>query len=1194
MSSDRLSLPSGLSARFDQEVEDALSKDPSQPAKLVFIEVWRKLKPEYEAMHQALKQYLSHQLHESSIRATLHSRVKKDDSIFKSIDRREEFHGKQYDNPRLIRNGIHDLVGFRIIVDYPSGLDQSYQLIKKRFSVEGVNTFSSDRDVGVLWKPRFGAYEGRNFQVRMLPEECNAGLSIYYEVLFEIQITSIVESLYNRLAHPLHYKKSSGTLSRQDEMIIDMSHGLSLCYWITIACMEEKLEGDSNTTHENPSLPNPVRIIAGHDPEENPSDLDDLVKATPGIPVISGDRSLRCSNTGSSSSKRTAPSDDTVSIELLLRSLVDLPRENRSDADVWNEIRDKLGLDDEAYKRFVKSFTYDRMNDRKNSIQQRHRNTFEWVFENKEFEAQSFSDESYSSDDLYGDETANMENSDSELSDEDDVPSLANWLQEDCGSLYWVSGKPGSGKSFFMKFIEKDERTTAMLQRWQPQCRIISHYLWKVGGNDQNSFKGLICSLLHQILQDEKAIALRLLRESSTFSHKNDATDWDVEDVKRLLFNALDHSTHPYLVLIDGLDELSKPHDGMNQVFQFLDGLVKLDRVKVCVSSRPESLFAIRFKFEPSLRMQDLTENDIRKYTIDKLSALDLEFDEYRLKRTTRAICYGAEGVFIWVYMVLKEIQQDVEEFDDGWGDILGRVSKLPSDLMELYRDMLSRFGWTEERHVRRAALYFQYIQDKPRSMECNIASLSLAADEAVLESFTRPEGTPCVDKWVQLCEKYEKTLFRISAGLLEIETKEHILDYASHSEGDEKMLPWLAKSVIFIHRTAIDFLEGEEWKTAFGAYAKTPESMFTIGVRVELARHSVTRYDPSPLESILNILPLETDPSYSTLISGDILSLIRTFCIDKSKEFLCPPYSASYENFFIFCLSFYRRYAWAQELVKSSGTYNFEVAPYILLGACNPAYPDGYNNFLRYRVILDILENHARVHRNKAKILSTQHDVTEGIIQAWRTFLLYEVHIARYINVDFGTTKKLIQDIVDLFIKLGVMAQVPRPKYLVSQGRNSGFSFIRDRNHWKSHLGHKSDWSEYPLLQSKTMYIEVNDAWLIQQLSKDICFTREVMDMVNEDASLRIILGNSGYPGKKKEAEFFLVTTNGGTQHATVDSLGELVNMSGFLYRESGHLKTTPIGRFKHVLRALEKIGYDLPDINMAHFCLHEWIWRR
>ncbi|OBS26003.1 hypothetical protein FPOA_06533 [Fusarium poae] len=851
MASDLFSPPLGLSARFDREVEQLLAQDPTQPAKHVFFEVWRRLKPEYEAMHQALNHHLARQLEESSIRATLHGRVKKDDSISNSIDRRQEFHGKEYDNPGLIRNAIHDLIGFRIIVDYPSGLDQSYQLIKKRFSIEGTNTFSSDREVGVLWKPRFGAYEGRNFQVRLRHDKSNPELSIYYEVLFEIQVTSIAESLYNRLAHPLHYKKSSGTLSRQDEMIIDMSHGLSLCYWITIACMEERLENNSETASKKSLLPDTVRMIAGCDPEDTQVDMDALANVTPELPVIPGDRPLRSEKAGLPSLKRTAPSDDTVSIELLLRSLIDLPRKNRTNADIWNEIRDKLGLDDAYYFRFLQSFTYDRMNERKTSIQQRHHKTFEWVFKDEKLKFK------------WGFHR-NIRK-----------PSLASWLEEDVDRLYWISGKPGSGKSFFMKFIENDEQTKTALQRWQPKCRIISHYLWKARGNDQSSFKGVVCSLLNQILQNEKSTTLRLLRKTPSFIHKTDSSDWDIEDVKKLLFKILDRAANAYLVLIDGLDELTRPHDGMGEVFKLLEDLAKLERVKVCVSSRPENLFANRFKCQPSLQMQDLTRNDIIKYTFDKLRELDLDSNEMELKEATRQISERSKGVFIWVYMVLRQIQQGVDEFGETWNDIIDHISKLPSDLMELYRDMLSRFGFNEEKYIKRAALYFQYIQEKPETTSSDIAMLSLAASEDILDSFTTPENTPCANKWAKLCPITEKSLFRISAGLLEIKPDRDSLEGVRCSQENVVMMPWLIKSVDFIHKTAVDFLEGEEGKKLFGKYAKTPKCMLIIYVKVNLARHSITSNERDALWSILPILPKGTDTSYSTYISTDIQSFI-------------------------------------------------------------------------------------------------------------------------------------------------------------------------------------------------------------------------------------------------------------------------------------------------------------------------------
>ncbi|EKJ71637.1 hypothetical protein FPSE_08083 [Fusarium pseudograminearum CS3096] len=1206
MASDHESSPLSLGAKFTREVEHALARDSSQSAKRVFFDVWRRLKPEYEAMHQALNQYLNRQLEESSIRATLYSRLKKDDSISKSIDRREQHWGTTYDSPKLILDGIHDLVGFRIIVDYPSGLDQSYQLIKNHFSVEGINTFSTDRDVGVLWKPRFGAYEGKNFQVRMSPDKHNTGLSVYYEVLFEIQVTSIAESLYNRLAHPLHYKKSSGTLSRQDEMIIDMSHGLSLCYWITIACMEETLEGKSGIGDQTSPLPHTVRKIAGHDADDTLDDLDDLVKITPEIPVISGDRSLGSSRAGSSRLKRTAPSDDIVSIEILLKSLSDIRQEHRSDAEIWNGIRDKLGLDNGTYNGFLKSFTYDRMNDRKTSIHKRHRNTFEWVFGDEELEDHRSIDDVNSSDDLWSDTTSSIENGYSEEMDNlqqksihrrVEVPSLANWLQDDIRGLYWVSGKPGSGKSYFMKFLERDERTQVMLQKWQPRCRIISHYLWKPGSDDQSSFKGMICSLVHQILHDEKAIAMRLLRETRTFSYKNYATDWDTEDVENLLFNILNRSTHPYLILIDGLDEMSKPHDGMNQVFQVLDALAKLDRVKVCVSSRPENIFVARFKSQPSLRMQDLTLNDIRKYTIDKLKELDLELDDEKFEMVTYQISERAEGVFIWVYMVLKQIKHGVDEFCETWDDIIDRVDELPSDLMSLYRNMLSRFGDNDERYIKKAARYFQYILKKPARVRCDIAMLSLAANENVLDAFTTPEHTPCADEWVKLCRTTENTFFSISAGLLETKTEEDWFGHALTSEGDSKIIPWVAKSVDFIHKTAIDFLESEEGKQLFGKYAMGTKDILMMYVKVHLVLRSVTRHSIHPLLFLFgDIVDSHNNPLGEMFYrdSHDVLSLVHACSINKSRGLVRPPRSVSYENFFLFQISHFYCYEYVESFLKSC-TYSLEASAYALIGACESdvtlsQYYSG--SYKRFEVIRDILRYQSTVHGRKNEGPSVEKVPILQIMWAWRCFLLHELSWYNQQSMD-NDSKQLFGEILGLFVKLGVMAEVPGPKYLLARPQRLRFHVVKDLHDHQSDLGYTSlEPQGRSHQQAETIYIEVNDAWLLRQLLERRHILQNVEHMMKDDPFMRVLLANNGREYGEEETDFFFITTNEDIKDDPVDSITQLDYMATFPHEEHSNFKATALGRFTHVTPVLETIGYNLPDVNKSHVCLHEWTW--
>ena len=60
--------------------------------------------------------------------------------------------------------------------------------------------------------------------------------------MFEIQLTTLAESLYNKFAHDLLYKGYAGHLTREDEMVIDLSHGLSLCYGLCVMYMKDRLE----------------------------------------------------------------------------------------------------------------------------------------------------------------------------------------------------------------------------------------------------------------------------------------------------------------------------------------------------------------------------------------------------------------------------------------------------------------------------------------------------------------------------------------------------------------------------------------------------------------------------------------------------------------------------------------------------------------------------------------------------------------------------------------------------------------------------------------------------------------------------------------------------------------------------------------------------------------------------------------
>uniref|UniRef100_L2G9U9 Nephrocystin 3-like N-terminal domain-containing protein n=1 Tax=Colletotrichum fructicola (strain Nara gc5) TaxID=1213859 RepID=L2G9U9_COLFN len=456
-------------------------------------------------------------------------------------------------------------------------------------------------------------------------------------------------------------------------------------------------------------------------------------------------------------------------------------------------------------KRLLNSLNYPRMNERKNAIPERHDGTFEWVFE-------GFESEKYSTSDSKSHNDSNFRTT-PEAKRDQAIADLLRWLRGDGFGMFWISGKPGSGKSTFVKFIMSDERTRLSLNKWRSRTEIITYFFWKPGTLLQQNFQGLLCSLLHQVLSIDVDVCAQLLRKSSGLRHKHVDTDWALEELKRHLFMALRSSNRSYLILLDGLDEMAKPHRGPRELFDFLDTLMKERRVKLCLSSRPERIFLDRFSSCLHLRMHDVNFEDIRNFTAEFFDDLDLEPHDPKQFSILREILGKADGVFIWVHLVLQNVRNGVQELGEGWDEIYQRVLELPSDLMRLYKDMWSRLDQRKEHYVEMAALYFNTVRWANGGF--TLACLAVATDNAILESFTERNQVPTLIDLVKRCDYVHRTLFPISAGLLETQTSiassfAHLCTLSNHDDPESlsTMEKWDTEYVRFTHRTAIDFLD--------------------------------------------------------------------------------------------------------------------------------------------------------------------------------------------------------------------------------------------------------------------------------------------------------------------------------------------------------------------------------------------------
>jgi hypothetical protein len=389
--------------------------------------------------------------------------------------------------------------------------------------------------------------------------------------------------------------------------------------------------------------------------------------------------------------------------------------------------------------------------------------------------------------------------------------SFVEWLQGD-QSLYWITGKPGSGKSTLMKFICDDLRTKFLLERWA--CRqdgfeqgiemsdahnllISSFYFWNSGTEIQMSQEGLVRSLLHDILQRLPhliSIAFPNILKKYTISGSVEILKepWRWDELRQAFLRVLSaiESLQKVVFFIDGLDEYHGSHADMIEFIQDLTG----PNIKLCISSRPWNIFEDAFKQRPSLRLEDLTFSDIRYYVDSKLSSnpgfTELQvINSPRAKQLVENVTIKASGVFLWVCLVTKSL---LEGLSDGerLSDLQRRLDSLPADLEKLFWKML---GSLDAFHLERASQFFQILRSSQQTL--TVLQLSYADEETKDFALNLPIAPLSKEISASRAEIMRRRVNACCKGLL---------DVCKH--GDKRALG--DSEVGYLHRTVKDFLE--------------------------------------------------------------------------------------------------------------------------------------------------------------------------------------------------------------------------------------------------------------------------------------------------------------------------------------------------------------------------------------------------
>lgn len=295
----------------------------------------------------------------------------------------------------------------------------------------------------------------------------------------------------------------------------------------------------------------------------------------------------------------------------------------------------------------------------------------------------------------------------------DQVP-YSRWLCDDgenFGAIFWITGKPGSGKSTLMRFALEDSRTMS-LQPSNSNGHSLAYFFHLRGKSlVQKSLRGMLMELLYQLLEKYPR-SFEIIRPTF-MSLKRGKQDWNIQSLSKAFISipyvppavpgCKDHIT----LFIDALDEDQNQADN-NTLLEILDDLLDTYRcvrndpdtpvLKICLASRPWPIFQQRLGEDPqvpSFAIHDFTANDIQEYTNARILTTSHIFKEYgkrqkAISQLSADIALRANGVFLWVKVVVDNLRQDII---DGTAieSLEKTLHKYPEELDDMYKFTLKR-----------------------------------------------------------------------------------------------------------------------------------------------------------------------------------------------------------------------------------------------------------------------------------------------------------------------------------------------------------------------------------------------------------------------------------------------------------------------------------------------------------------------
>lgn len=370
--------------------------------------------------------------------------------------------------------------------------------------------------------------------------------------------------------------------------------------------------------------------------------------------------------------------------------------------------------------------------------------------------------------------------------------AFADWASE-TGSLFWVCGKPASGKSTLMEHIVRSGELQNRLRRGvSDEWTVVCHFFFDFGVSKdiRNNFEGFLRSLLYQLVDvsrdDKEDMSPKLEPEER----------WSMRVLQERLSIVLKKRSNPICILLDGLDEY---HGDKWDLAGFLREIAS-SRVKLCIASRPDLVFDNAFKHIPTIRMQDWNTPAIDimvRLTIQRSVAGSGFYNDKDVVLLAKEISEKAQGVFLWARFAIYELR-------DGWtqgldlASLQKRLENVPDELEQIYARIFRKLNVEQKQYAAHMLQLVCYARETLTLSELYVATKLAAGSKSPLEGQISPSHI----------QQFEKRILAATGGVLEVFRNRK----SQKSQKTDEVL------VNVIHRTVRTYLDTKGWSQLLGA----------------------------------------------------------------------------------------------------------------------------------------------------------------------------------------------------------------------------------------------------------------------------------------------------------------------------------------------------------------------------------------